>query len=330
VRTSRSLPSSRPAVSVTVVAYNSDRGLPECLRSLQAAVRDGLAEVIVVNNGSPDQCGRIVEEEFPEVVGVKSEVNRGFAGGCNLAWPVVRGRYWLLLNPDVVVPSRGLEQLVQWMDDEPELGAGSPRLLDQMGRQQSVGRRFPSIPRTTAEMLRLHLLLSRARRAEVFLGSYWGGVGDHRDVDWVPGSAMIIRREVVEAVGLLSEKHHVYGEDIEWCWRIRKAGWRIGVCGSVYFRHDEGQSTLRTWGETERKMRMWRGMYMACTQMRGSAYCRVLVMANTLAFAVECHNPRRTAEERARARSDLRVHMILLRARKLAEVRGEPEPSAVR
>lgn len=316
-------------MSITVVAYNSDHCLRECLSSVRGTVLEGFAEVVVVDNASPDQSAWIVAQEFPEATLLRSKVNRGFAGGCNLAWPLARGRYWLLLNPDVVVPPGGLTQLVQWMDRHPGLGVGSPRLVDSEGYAQSVGRRFPSLARAMLEMLRLHLLIPRPRRGELLLGPYWTGAGDHLNVDWVPGTAMIVRREVVETAGLLSENALMYGEDSEWCWRIRKAGWRIGVCGSVRVRHDQGQSTLRTWGEEERNWHIWRGTYAACARMRGTTYCWLLIAANALAFALETYHPRRSPEERAQSRKHLRVHAALLRGRSLEDSR-ETKTSATR
>ena len=314
-----------PTLSITVVAYNSDRCLRRCLSSVRGSVLDGFAELIVVENASPDESARIVAEEFPEATLVRSEVNGGFAGGCNLAWPLVRGRYWLLLNPDVVVTAGGLEQLVEWMDAHPELGAGSPWLATAEGRAEFVGRRGPSLWLAMLEALRLHLLIPRERRADLFLGPYWVARRGHLDVDWVPGAAIIVRREAVEAAGLLSDALPMYGGDTEWCWRIRKAGWQIGVCSEVQFEHREGQSAARTWGELQRDVRMWQGTYAACARMRGAGYCRLLMAANAVAFAIEAHHLRRSPEQRSRARRHMHLHMAFLRGRTPAGVRDEAE-----
>lgn len=319
-----------PSVSITVVAYNSDHCLRQCFSSVRGSVREGFAELIVVDNASPDQSARIVADEFPEAILVRSESNRGFAGGCNLAWPYVSGQYWLLLNPDVIVPSGGLEGLVQWMEEHPEIGAASPGLVDGTGHAASVARRFPSLAGSLLEMSRLHRLIPRERREEMLLGAYWPSAKDHLNVDWVPGTAMIVRRRAVESTGLLSEREFMYGEDTEWCWRIQKAGWRIGVCGALRFQHEEGQSTIRTFGETERRWRMWHGMYAACIQMRGTAYCRLLMATNALALVIEAYHPGRRREERAQSRKHLRVHMALLRGRRVADVPRQSATSAVR
>jgi GT2 family glycosyltransferase len=301
-----------PVVSITVVLYNSARCVRESLVSVRDEVNSGFAELLVVDNASPDEGAEIVEREFPEARLIRSDSNRKFAGGCNLSWPFVRGRYWLLLNPDAVVPTNGLRELVSWMQQHPELGAASPKLVDKQGRDQCAGRRFQSISHSLLEMSRLHLLLPKRTRANMFLGSYWNG-SDHTNVDWVPGAALIARREAVEDAGLLSEEVLFYGEDSEWCWRIRNAGWRVGVCGQVSFEHEEGQSTSRTWDEDDRSRRMWRGIYDACRLMRGSLYTKLLTAVNTAAFAIEAYDPRVAADDRARSRKLLNAHMSLLK-----------------
>lgn len=304
----------QPFVSITVVAFNSAQCIGDCLLSVRPDVESGFAELLVVDNASPDESAQIVEREFPEATLIRSEINRKYAGGCNLAWPQARGRYWLLLNPDCVVPKGGLQELVEWMERHPELGAASPELVDRKGRVQSAGRRFQTISKSLLEMSRLHLLLPQRLRSNLFLGSYWKG-GEHLNVDWVPGAALLVRREAVEDAGLLSEDVLFYGEDSEWCWRIRKAGWRIGVCGEVKFEHEQGQSTSRTWNDEEQNQRVWLGIYDACSKMRGVIYASSLMTVNTIAFAIEACHPGRSDEQRSLVRRALKTHLVLLRGR---------------
>jgi GT2 family glycosyltransferase len=193
------------------------------------------------------------------------------------------------------------------------LGAASPELVDAQGRPASAARRFPAVGRTLLELSRLHRLLPRAARSELFLGAYRTEAGDHLDVDWVPAAAILVRREVVERAGLPSERILMYGEDMEWCWRIRHVGFGVGVCGSVRFIHDEGHSARRTWGERERFIRMWRGFYQGSILMRGAPYTRLLAMSNALALAVERFHPRRSVAQRQAARLQLECHRTLLR-----------------
>ncbi len=89
-----------------------------------------MAELLVVDNASPDDSVQIAKRACPEATVIQATENRFFAGGCNLAWPYVRGDYWLLLNPDVTVPAGGLRNLVAWMDEHPETGAATPNLVE--------------------------------------------------------------------------------------------------------------------------------------------------------------------------------------------------------
>ena len=112
------------------------------------------------------------------------------------------------------------------------------------------GRATPSIARTLFELTRLHRALPRRTRGRLLRGPYWTG-GDDVDAGWVPGTAMIVRPSAVRDVGNLREDLFIYGEDLEWCWRMRRAGWRVGVCSTATFVHDTSSSARATFGARE-------------------------------------------------------------------------------
>lgn len=311
-----------PDVSIAVVAYNSDGTLADCLGSVRTDVRSGLAELIVVDNASPDGSAALVARDFPEARLLRSPANLGFAGGMNRAWREASGRYWLLLNPDVTVPAGGLQALVAFADRHPEAGAVSPELVDEAGNVACAARRFPSIARSLFELSRLHRLLPEATRARLFLGAYWRGPGDRLDADWVPATALLVRREAVAAAGGLAEDLPFYGEDTEWCFRIRRAGFAIGLAGAVRFVHRESASARRTFGDDERDLRLWHGIYAAVARMRGGAYARLLTHVARLQFAVEARHPSRSEDERRHARRHLAAHRALLRGWRPATLPG--------
>jgi N-acetylglucosaminyl-diphospho-decaprenol L-rhamnosyltransferase len=303
---------SMPAISITIVLYNSRDVVRECLRSLRPDLESGFAELIAVDNCSPDDSADLVRAEWPSARIVRSEENLGFAAGCNLAWPLTGSEYWMLLNPDVVVPAGGLRRLAGWMDRRPELGAGSPQLVDQGGKPQGAPRRFATLSQSLLMMSRLHRLLPAKQRGQLFLGSYWDD-DEHLDIDWAPGTALIVRRDAVRDAGLLSERFFMYGEDIEWCWRIRKAGWRIGVLGQLGFRHGGSVSATQTWGAAERDRRVLQGLYNACRETRGRAYTKILMAIDALAASVESIHPFRSSEWRAMHRRQLGLHLEMIR-----------------
>jgi GT2 family glycosyltransferase len=167
--------------------------------------------------------------------------------------------------------------------------------------------------------------MTPGRRGDFFLGSYWRG-GEHLDVDWVIGAALVARRESVEAAGLLSEAVPMYGEDSEWCWRIRRAGFQIGLVGQTPWLHDGGQSTALTWEAPETTFRIWRGIYASCAIRRGGPYTALLWCANVAAFALERVHPRRTAVQQELARTMVDAHVELIRRRLPSVARSSHQP----
>ena len=240
--------------------------------------------------------------------------NRGFAAGANLALSHAVGRYWLLLNPDIVASPDGLETLVRWMGAHPAIAAASPELCGDDGRCESPGRATPSILRTLLELSRLHRLLPASAQGRMLRGPYWPG-GDQYDTGWVPGTAMIVRPEAARQVELLREDLFMYGEDIEWCWRLRRAGWRIGVCSAVRFVHRGGASARRTWGEREQERRIAAGVDAACRSMYGPAHARALAALTGLALWLDSYGTGRDPAQRVRARGGARIWEQLARRR---------------
>ena len=303
-----------PKLTIVIVLHNSAGELVDCLRSVGPAIEAGWAELIAVNNASPDRSAEIVRRVLPRARLLTLEENRGFAAGTNVALSKASGSYWLLLNPDVVASTNGLETLVSWMDVHPAIAAASPELCGDDGDCESPGRATPSILRTLFELSRLHRLIPASTRARVLRGPYWLG-GDQYDAGWVPGTAMIVRPEAAQRVGLLREDLFMYGEDIEWCWRLRRAGWRIGVCSAARFVHRGGSSARRSWGEHEHDRRIAAGVDEACRSMYGPAHARALAALTGLALRLDSYGPAREPARRVRARDGARIWAQLARRR---------------
>jgi GT2 family glycosyltransferase len=126
---------------------------------------------------------------------------------------------------------------------------------------------------------------------------------------------MIVRSEAARQVDLMREDLFMYGEDIEWCWRLRRAGWRIGVCAAARFHHRGGLSSLRTWGEREREERIAAGVDAACRSMYGAAHARALAALTGLALRLDSYGTRREPDQRTRARDGARIWGELARRR---------------
>lgn len=217
--------------------------LRDCLASLKPDLERLRAEVYVVDNASADGSAEMVAREFAWAILIRSSRNLGYAAGNNLALRRARGRHVLLLNPDTVLPPGALVDTVALLDASPEIGALGPKLVRADGgldlacrrsfpspevaffRLFGLARLFPGSPRFARYNL-LHLDPDRAI-----------------DVDSVCGAFMLVRREVVEQVGLLDESFRMYGEDLDWAYRIKQAGWRIRYDPAVVVLHYKGQSS---------------------------------------------------------------------------------------
>lgn len=203
-----------------------------------------------------------------------------------------------VVNPDVEVPACGLQELTSWMDAHPELAAASPELLDSDGVWGTPGRALPAIWRLALRTSRLHRLLPRRLAGVLLRGSFWPG-GDQIGVDWVPATAMIVRADAIRAAGPLREDLFLYGEDVEWCWRIRRhTGGMIGVCARLRFIHRASASTTRTWGEAERDWMIDSGMDRACRIIYGERHARTLAWATALSLMVDARGPWRPSAKR--------------------------------
>lgn len=300
-------------ITVTVVLYNSDDLIESCLDSIASAATRGVASVIAVDNCSPDDSVKVIRASFPWVRIINAEINGGFAKGCNLAWNEVNGPYWLLLNPDAsFISETGLEELVEWMNEHSDVGVASPDIVDNEGTSNFPARRFPSILRLYLESSRLHKLLPTKWRARLLMGIY-ASPQDTVDADWVPGTAMIVRTTAVKEVGLLSEDFFMYGEDIEWCWRFRKHGWKVGYCSEVSVRHGDSTSSVKSWGGEEKERRMIHGIFEAVKRMNGKVYAFALWASLAMLARIESLNPSLNHQEKRRCRQLATCYFTMVR-----------------
>ena len=225
-------------LSVIVVNWNTCRLLEACLQSVEAARQDLAVDVLVVDNGSTDGSVELVRERFPADELIANAGNRGYAGANNQAVERARGRYLFLLNSDAEVETAALRALVAYADDHPEAGVIGPKLLNPDGTLQPSGGRFPTPASTVASLLGLNRLTGRPR---------YGTGRDYSvpaEVDEVSGAAMLIRREVIDQVGGLDEGFAWGYEDVDYCLRARRAGWRVHYVPDARVMHH--------WGGTQR------------------------------------------------------------------------------
>ncbi len=231
-----------PDLSIIIVNWNVRELLRRCLASIYAGLGDLEVEVIVVDNASTDGSVDAVRAEFPLVRLIANADNVGFTVGNNQGLRQSRGRYVLLLNPDTEVVGDALTTMVAYMDAHPDVGALGPQLLWPDGRVQSSRRRFPTMATAFLESTILQQWFPR----HPALARYYvldRADDETQDVDWVTGACLLARREAIEQVGLLDEGFFMYSEELDWCYRCRRAGWRVVYLPAAQVIHHEGQSS---------------------------------------------------------------------------------------
>jgi len=202
-------------------------------------------EVIVIDNASGDDSIHMVRREFPNVNLVVNSANTGFAKGSNLGMQVSRGRYVLLLNPDSVMRPDGLTKLLKFANENPDSGIIGMKILNPDGSIQYSCRHFPTLQ---AAIFR-NTILSHFFPKNVYALEYLMSDWDHnvsRDVDWVSGAAMLIRREFIDDVGMLDEQFFMYCEDVDLGYRAKQQGWRVTYSPGSVVVHARAKSSDRS------------------------------------------------------------------------------------
>ena len=231
-------------LTVVIVSWNVRDLLRRCLNSILGAPTAAPfgTEIIVVDNASTDGSAEMVRAEFPNVKLIANRENRGFTAANNQGLALGRGRHMLLLNPDTEVLDNALVTMVRYMDEHPQVGALGPRLQYPDGSLQSSRRRFP----TFATALLESTVLQEWWPDNQILHRYYMADTDDDDiqpVDWVVGACLLTRRQVYEQVGGLDEAFFMYSEELDWCRRIKNAGWEIAYLHTAAVIHHEGKSS---------------------------------------------------------------------------------------
>jgi GT2 family glycosyltransferase len=267
--------------SIVIVSYNSESQVSACLSSLVAHPPGGEYEIIVVDNASRDDTVGRIRSEFPSVRLIASETNDGYGVAVNRAMAGASGDYLVFLNPDARVTAGALDTLIRHAS-HPHVGVVGPRLLTDSGVPQPSGRRFPAPWRTLWEVSRLHLLLPNQRRADVLLGTYWDQ-SQTRRVDWVSGACHVLRREVWNRVGPVTEETFCGFDDFDYCWRTTKLGYQTWlVADSVVF-HSVGSSVSQRWSPPEVETLAINNMFVLLEGLWPSWRWRALAAAEAIA-----------------------------------------------
>lgn len=230
-------------LSVIILNYNTVELTRKCLQTVFSSRLGSYSmEVIVCDNGSTDESRDMIRKEFPAVLFIDNKKNLGFAAGNNPGIKKAKGRYVLLLNTDTEVPNNTFRAMLEFMDKYPDVGASTCKLLLPDGLMDPACHRgFPTPWASLTYLLSLERLFPKSR----IFAQYHQGYKDLRtihEVDCIVGAFFLIRKEVVKQIGYLDEDYFMYAEDIDYCYRIRQAEWKIMYNPSVTTLHKKKQS----------------------------------------------------------------------------------------
>jgi GT2 family glycosyltransferase len=216
-------------VSIIILNYKSKGLVRQCVKTIRLCAPKTSYEVIVVDNDSGDGVGAMLASQYPEVRFIQSPKNVGYAAGNNLGLRAARGRYLVIMNPDITMRPGSLDAMVAFMDSHADVGIMGPKLVHPDESIDVSCYRFPGYAIPIYRRTPLGKLPAGRRAVSRYLMSEYDRKGD-RDVDWLLGAVLMVRRSAIEKVGLLDERYFLYFEDTDWCRRFWQAGWRV-----VYF-----------------------------------------------------------------------------------------------
>ncbi len=248
-------------ISVIILNWNTRVLLEQSLRSLQRPQPDITLEVIVVDNASGDGSREMVAEKFPDVILHVNPYNMGFGEGNNNGAKLAKGRYLLFLNSDTVVEEGTLTRVVEFGDANPTVGIMGPKLLNEDGSLQYSCRRYPNLLTGFFRNTPLGRLLPTNRFASDYLMKEY----DHempRDVDWVSGAALVLRRELYDQIGAFDEAFFMYCEDVDLCWRGNHAPLPVGLRNLCEVVVPSNVNVFSIGSEDEKPVGTWRVTYL--------------------------------------------------------------------
>ena len=266
-------------LSVIIVNWNTKDYLVRCLGFLFETEKRDAREVLVVDNGSDDGSGEEVNKAFPSVHLIQNEENLGFATAVNQGLPKASGKYILLLNPDTQVKNGAIEQLVSFMDAHSDVGITGAQLLNADGSKQNSIANFPTLATE---------LLNKSVLRWLFPKKFPGKAKHYSkplEVDSVIGACMMVRRDAVEQVGLLDEDYFLFLEETDWCYRMKKAGWKIFHVPQAEVYHFQGKSAEKD--KKGAKVEYYRSRYHFFKKNKGNVQFLILFVGLTIKLVVE-------------------------------------------
>lgn len=232
-------------LSIIIVNYNTKKLLENTIQSVIDTVDLIKYEIIVVDNASIDGSIEMVKKQYPQVNLIENKDNLGFPKANNIGIKKASGRYILLLNSDTKVLKQCLDKCLEYMDMNLEVGALGCKLLLASGELDHACKRgFPTPEASLYYILKLHKLFPLNKRFGQYTLNYLP-IDEVNEVDSLTGAFIMVRKEVINKVGLLDETYFMYGEDLDWCYRIKEAGYKVIYYPEAVTIHYKGGSSKK-------------------------------------------------------------------------------------
>jgi GT2 family glycosyltransferase len=233
-------------LSVIIVNYNVAYFLEQCLNSCLKAAEHADIEILVIDNNSVDGSEDMMREKFPDIPYIMNKENLGFSKANNQGMKMAKGRYVVLLNPDTVVEELTFRKTIDFMDAQPEAGGLGVRMLDGRGKFLPESKR--GLPTPSVAFYKIFGLSAIFPKSKTF-GKYHLGYLDEfqtHEVEILSGAFMLMRKSVLDEIGLLDEAFFMYGEDIDLSYRIVLAGYKNYYFPETRIIHYKGESTKKS------------------------------------------------------------------------------------
>lgn len=232
-------------LSVIIVSYNVRDLLRQAIDSIIIASKGFHYEIIVIDNNSKDDTGKMIKLNYPKINLIENENNLGFSKANNQAIEIAKGEYLLIINPDTITSKDTIHKIIHFMDNHPDAGGLGVRMIDGQGKYLKESKRgFPTPWASFTKFTGLYKLFSTSK----FWNQYYAGhVGEDENskVDILAGAFMFLRSTAIKSTGGFDERFFMYGEDIDLSYRLKLAGYNNYYFPETYIIHFKGQSTKK-------------------------------------------------------------------------------------
>ncbi|EKD57856.1 MAG: WsbD [uncultured bacterium] len=230
-------------LSIIIVSFNTKELLKSCLNSVIGSSKEFQTEIFVVDNNSSDNTAAMIKKDYPQIKLIANKKNLGFSKANNQALKLAKGKYVLILNPDTKLAPDTISEMIKFMEKDPKIAVSTCRVELPNGQiDRDCRRHFPTPWRAFCHFSKLAKLFPHSKLFNQYYFGYLSPATEH-EIDSCVGAFMMVRQSIVKKVGLFDEDFFFYGEDLDWCWRFKDAGYKIMYTPRTKIIHYKGAAS---------------------------------------------------------------------------------------